>query len=147
MQLLDVAIFDLLHEGFALEKIAAQISSELAGHDEKLIVENLGKRDGAAGENEMRTPLEHEAGVPEGGDAEKNNCGGQSGALGPEEVREAIEKYGQAENEKRSERNEKAIAVGGDAGPVRIAGDEKIEREKGGEKRSARAALPAPEDK
>ena len=49
--LLDVAVFDLLHEGFALEEVALKIGSELAGDDEKLVVDHLGDGDGAAGGN------------------------------------------------------------------------------------------------
>jgi len=44
--LLEVAVFDLLHEGFAFEKIGAEIGGELAGDDEKLIVDHLRERDG-----------------------------------------------------------------------------------------------------
>ena len=40
-KLLNVALFDLLHEGFALEEVALEIGGELAGHDEKLIVDHL----------------------------------------------------------------------------------------------------------
>ncbi len=63
-ELLDVAVLDLLHEGFALEKIALEIGGELAGHDEELVVEHFGKRNGAAHGNEMGAPLEDEARVP-----------------------------------------------------------------------------------
>src|SRR6266852_8402918 len=71
-ELLEVAVFDLLHEGFALEEIALEVGRELAGDDEKLIVHNFGERDGTAGGNEMRTPLEHEASVPESEDGEQS---------------------------------------------------------------------------
>ena len=63
-KLLDVALLNLLHKRFAPEEVSAEIGTELAGHDEKLIVDHLGKRDGAARGNEMRTPLENETGVP-----------------------------------------------------------------------------------
>ena len=39
--LLEVAFFDLLHEGFAPEEVALEIGGELAGHDEELIVDHL----------------------------------------------------------------------------------------------------------
>ena len=65
MELFKVAVFDLLHEGFALEEVALERDGEFPGDDEKLIVEDFGIRDGAARGNEMRTPLEHESGVPE----------------------------------------------------------------------------------
>ena len=65
MELLEVAVFDLLHEGFALEEVALERHGKLPGDDKKLIVGDFGIRDGAARGNEMRTPLEHESGVPE----------------------------------------------------------------------------------
>ena len=78
-ELLEIAVFDLLHEGFALENIALEIGGELAGRDEELIVDDFGKRDGTARGDEMGTPLENEAGVP--CDQEKNERGrGREGA-------------------------------------------------------------------
>ncbi len=72
-ELLDVAVLDLLHEGFALEEVALKVGGELTGDDEKLVAGHFGKRDGAARGNEMGTPLENEAGVP--CDQEKNERG------------------------------------------------------------------------
>jgi len=48
-----------------------EIGGELAGYDEKLIADDFGKGNGAARGDEMRTPLEHEADVPERGSGEK----------------------------------------------------------------------------
>src|SRR5216684_6217698 len=59
LELLDIAVFDLLHEGFAAEKIELQIRGEPAGHDEKLIVDDFGKRNGTARRNKMRAPLKN----------------------------------------------------------------------------------------
>src|SRR6266478_6391800 len=83
-ELLEVAVFNLLHEGAALKEVALEIGGELAGNDEKLVVGHFGKRDGAAGWNEMRTPLEHEAGVPESEDGDDDARGGEGGAAGAE---------------------------------------------------------------
>ena len=47
--MLEVAVLDPLHESFAVEKIGMEIGGELAGHDEKLVVDDFGKRNGAAG--------------------------------------------------------------------------------------------------
>ena len=52
-ELLEIAVFDLLHEGFALEEVALEVGRELAGDHEELVVGNFGERDGAAGGNEM----------------------------------------------------------------------------------------------
>jgi len=68
------------------------------------------------------------------------------GTRGAEELRGAIEEDGEAENEKGSERNEKAVAVGRDAGPIGVAGDEKIKSEKGGKQRNAHTRLAAGEE-
>src|SRR6266404_4359465 len=81
-ELLEIAVFDLLHEGFALEEEELEVGGELAGDDEKLVVAHFGKRDGAAGWNEMGTPLEHEASVPESEDGEKSASSGEGGAPG-----------------------------------------------------------------
>ena len=123
-----------------------EISGELARNDEKLVVDDFGKRNGAASGNQMRAPLENEAGVPEGEDSENEKRGGKSGAAGMEELSGAIEENSEAENEERRERYEKAVAVGRDSGPIGITGNENIKSEKGGEKRSAGAALPTPKD-
>ena len=145
-QLLVVAVFNLLHKRFALEKVALEIGGELAGHDEKLIAEDLGKRNGAARGNEMRAPLEHEADVPERSGGEKGEGGGACGAGGAKELCGAIEKNGEAENENGSERNKKTVAVRRDAGPIGVAGDEKIKSEKGGKQRNADARFAAAEE-
>ena len=52
-ELLEIAVFDLLHEGFALEEVALEVGGELAGDAEELVVGNFGERDGATGRNEM----------------------------------------------------------------------------------------------
>ena len=145
-ELLEIAVFDLLHEGFALEEVGLKVGGELAGNDEKLVVGHFGERDGAAGGNEMGTPLEHEAGVPESEDGDDDAGGCESGAARGEELSGAIEKNGEAENKKWCEGNEKAIAIGRDAGPVRVTGDEKIKSEECGEQRRADARLAAREE-
>ena len=78
--MLKVAVFDLLHEGFALEEIALEVGGKLAGDDEELVVDDFGKRNGAARGNEMGAPLEHKAGVPKSGGGKKNNRGRESSA-------------------------------------------------------------------
>jgi len=50
-ELLGVAIFNLLHEGFALEEVAREVGGELPGNDEELVVGHIGKRDGAVCRN------------------------------------------------------------------------------------------------
>lgn len=61
-------------------------------------------------------------------------------------MRGAVEENGKAEDEERSERNEKAVAERRNARPVRIARDEKIKRQEGGEEWSARARLAPAEE-
>src|SRR6266403_883712 len=145
-ELLEVAVFNLLHEGAALEEVALEIAGELAGNDEELVVGNFGERDGAAGWNEMCAPLEDEASVPESEDGEKSASSGEGGAAGAEELSGAIEKNGEAENEKRSERNEKAVAVGRDASPIGVTGHENVKGEEGGEERGADKRFAEPEE-
>ncbi len=64
-ELLDVVLFNLLHEGFAFEEVTVEFGGELTGDNEKLIVKDFGKRDRAARGNQVCAPLEHQAGVPE----------------------------------------------------------------------------------
>jgi len=90
--------------------------------------------------------LEHEASVPESEDGEKSASSGEGGAARAEELRGAIEKNGEAENEKWSKRNEKAIAVGRDAVPIGVTGDEKIKSEEAGKERSADEGFAVPEE-
>jgi len=61
---MEVAVFDLLHEGFAFEEKAVETCAELARNDEELIVGDVAKGDGTAGGDKVSTPLKHEAGVP-----------------------------------------------------------------------------------
>jgi len=94
--LLDVAVFDLLHEGFAIEEVALEVGGDLAGDKEELVVGNFGKRDRAAGRNEMCAPLENKAVVPESEDGKQANRSDEGGALGVEELSGAIEENGEA---------------------------------------------------
>ena len=90
--------------------------------------------------------MEHEANVPESEDGEKGATSAESGTAGAEELSGAIEKNRETKNEKWSERDEKAVAVGRDAGPIGITGDEKIKRKKGCEKGSADTRFAPPEE-
>src|SRR5258708_39488830 len=94
----------------------------------------------------MRTPLEHEASVPESGDGEKSASSGEGGAPGAEELSGAIEKNGEAENEKWSERNEKAVAIGRDTVPIGVTGDEKIKSEEASKRQSGDERFAAAEE-
>src|ERR1700674_3042483 len=93
----------------------------------------------------MRTPLEHEADVPEEEEGEECRSGGEGGATGTKELCGAIEENGETEDEKGRERNEKAVAVGRDAGPDGVTGDEEVKGQEGGEQWSADARLVPPE--
>ena len=90
--------------------------------------------------------MEHQAGVPESEDGEKSASSGESGAAGREELSGAIKENGETENEKWSERNEKAVAVGRDASPIGVTGDENVKGEEGGEQRSSDERFAAPEE-
>jgi hypothetical protein len=90
--------------------------------------------------------LEDEATVPENEDGEQGNRGDKGGALRAEELGGTTDENGEAENKKRSERNEKAVAVGRDAGPIGVARDEKIKREEAGKQRGAHERFAAPEE-
>jgi len=50
-ELLEVAVFNLLHKGLTLEEIALEVGGELARDDEELVVGHFGKRDGATDRN------------------------------------------------------------------------------------------------
>src|SRR6266700_6781040 len=144
-ELLEVAVLNLLHESFAPEEVCAQIGSKLARHNEELIVERLRKGDRAARGNKMRTPLEHEADVPEDEDREDGRSGGKRDSAGAEILRGAVEENTEAENEERRQRNEKAVAVRRNSRPVRVTSNEKVKGNERGEECSAGARLAPPE--
>jgi hypothetical protein len=63
-ELLEVALLDLLHERFAAEEVALESGGELPGDDEKLVVNNLGKRNRTARRDQVRAPLKDKAAIP-----------------------------------------------------------------------------------
>ena len=134
-ELLEVAVFDLFHKTFSAEKVGVKLSGELSGNHKKLVVDHFRKRNGAAYGDKMHTPLEHEAKVPEDKDGEGRGSGSEGSSGRTEKLSEAIKEYAKAENEESCERNEKAIAVGRDARPIGIDGNEKIEGHHASEKR------------
>ena len=146
LELLKVAVFNLFHEGFALEEKLLKLSGELARHYEKLVVNHFRKRDGPARGNQMRAPLEHETRVPENEDDEDGGGRRESDFARMEEMSGAVKKNAEAENEERGQRNKKTVAVGRDAGPIGVTGNEKKKRKKGCEKRSADTRFPTPEE-
>jgi hypothetical protein len=95
-ELLDVATLDLLHEGLALEEVTLEVGGELAWHDEKLIVHHFGERDRPTRGDKMRTPLEHEADVPDSEGGEKSASGGERGAARMEGLSGAVDENGEA---------------------------------------------------
>ena len=90
--------------------------------------------------------MEDEARIPESEDGEKSASSDEGGAARAEELSGAIEEDGETENEKWSERNEKAVAVGRDASPIGVTGDEKVKGKECGEQRSADEGFAAPEE-
>lgn len=138
-----VALFDLAHEIAAAEEVGAELRGDGAGDGSELIADHLREIDGAAGGDEMSAPLKHEGEVPKNETGENNGREEQGGAGGGEKMGKGVEENGEAEDEQRSERDEEAIAEGGDAGPVRIARDEDIESQDGGEKRQAGGRMAA----
>jgi hypothetical protein len=143
---LAVPVFDLLHEGFALEEEAIEICAELAWDDEKLVVDDIAKIHRSTGGGEMRSPLEHEAGIP---NDEQSDQGVGSGECQPGRRKSggnSVEENGETDDEERSQRNEKSIAVGRDAGPIRVTRNEEIEAQERSEEGDADARFPAPEN-
>jgi hypothetical protein len=147
LELVHVLLLDLLHHCFSAKKIRVELPRNLLWYDEELVSNHLLKRNRSPRGNEMRSPLDHQAYVPEDENGKESDGGGEHRPRGAEELCKPVQENAEAENEERCERNEKAVAVRRNAGPVGVAGDEKIKRQKGGEKGSAGAALPSPEDK
>ena len=65
LELLDVALFDLLHEAFTFGEVTTKIGGKLVRDFQKLIVNDFRKRDGAASGNQVRAPLEDQPHVPQ----------------------------------------------------------------------------------
>src|SRR5256885_5856600 len=95
----------------------------------------------------MGTPLKHETEIPENETEEKRNGGERGGTERGKFLGDALQKNGEADHEENGERNEKTIAKGRDAGPVRIRGDEIVEGENGADDRPADAGRLAPKEK
>lgn len=142
---LDVSLFDLAHEFFAVEEIVVEHAGELARHDDKLIVSDFGQGDGAARGNKMTAPLKHKTKIPENETKKKHGGGERGGAERGEFAGEAFKENGEADDEEDGERNEKPIAERRDTSPVRIRSDEIVEREDGAEGRASYAGKLAPE--
>jgi len=121
LELLEVAFFNLFHEGLAVEEELPKLGGELARHDKKLIVNHFRKRDRTTRGNEMRTPLEHEASVPKNEDGKAKQGSGQGHFRGTGNLCEAVEEGAKTKNEERSQRNKKPIAVGRDACLIGVA--------------------------
>lgn len=64
-ELLDVALFDLVHEVRTLEEVTTKIGGELPRHYENLIVCDFRKRNRTAWGNQVGAPLEHQSDVPQ----------------------------------------------------------------------------------
>src|SRR5438876_4909831 len=64
-ELLDVALFDLLHEVLTLEEVTTKIGGKLPGDYENLIVRDFRKRNRTARGNQVRAPLEDQPHVPQ----------------------------------------------------------------------------------
>jgi len=146
-ELLDVALLDLVHEFFAAEEIIVEEASELARDDDELIVSSFGEGDGAARGNKMSAPLKHETEIPENETEQKRNGGEHGETERGKFLGEALQKDSETYDEENSQRNEKTIAEGRDAGPVRIRGDEIVEGENSAEDGAADAGRFAPKEK
>src|SRR5271163_3325405 len=121
--LLDVVFFDLLHHGFSFEEIGFEVAGDLAGNDEKLIVDHFAERNRAASGNQMRAPLKHESEIPENKTKKKRGGRGKRGTGFAEKSGGPFQKDTQAQNKDGGERKEKAVSKGRNAGPIGIAGD------------------------
>ena len=131
MQLLDIFLLDGAHEIATAEEIGREVVGDSAGDDGELIVYHFGPGNGAAGRDEVSAPLIDEAGVPEGEDGEKEGEGGKSAAGRGEEGMGAFEEKSKSENKNRGEGDQKAIAEGGHAVPIGIAGNDVVEGQGG----------------
>jgi len=122
--LFDVLLLQLTHEVAAMEKVGAQVGSQFMGNGAELIVSGLAEGDGAAGGNEVSTPLINQAEIPnhEAGEHHGGDRDGEPAAR--EESSEVIKQHGEAKNENGSEGNKEAIAEGSDASPIRVNDDE-----------------------
>jgi len=145
--LLDVALLDLAHEIFAAEEIVVEEAGELARDDDELIVSSFGEGDGAARGNKMSAPLKHETEIPEN-ETEKKRQRRRAWRNGARKIsRRGFAEERRGRRRRYGERNEKPIAEGRDAGPVRIRSDEIVESENGAEDGTADARRFAPKEK
>lgn len=146
VKLLDVALLDAAHEVLAAEKVIVKLAGELARYDENLIPGDFVPCNGTPRGNQVRAPLKHEAEIPKNKEGEdEGSCGSNSGGTKP--VGTALQKNGEPDDEKNGERNEEAIAIGRDAGPVGIRSHEIVKSERGAKDRAADAGSSATKKK
>ena len=65
LHLLQIALLDLLHHGFAAKQISFELHRNLARHDSELVLNHFRKRNRATRGDKMRTPLKHQSNIPE----------------------------------------------------------------------------------
>ena len=144
LHLLNVSLFNLLHQFAAAKEVNFQLARDFPGYYEKLVVNHGGERDRSARGDEVRAPLKHQASVPKRENSQDDAGDEDCGAAIGEALEDNVQKKRQADYEYEGERNEKAVAVRGDTGPVWIAGDEEIKSEGGCKKRASDEGFAAP---
>ena len=65
LELLDVALFDAVHQFLAAEEIFVELAGDLPGYNEKLVVGGIAPGNRPSRRDQMRTPLKHKAQIPE----------------------------------------------------------------------------------
>lgn len=126
-ELLDVALLDLLHEGFALEEIIMEVGGELAGNDEELIVKHLGEGNRSTGRDEMRTPLKNKSEVPEHKKKDWESRSNKRASRRANRSVRALKQKSQTKDKNWRQRNEETVTERGQAMPIGIAGDYIVE--------------------
>ena len=137
--LFEIPLFDLPHHITAMKQVRAQLGTDLGRHDEKLVMCRLAERNRPSRRHQVCAPLINQAEIPQHKARQYPNGNGQRGSGPFGATSNPFEEVGQPENEEWRHLNEKAVAIGGNAGPIWIAGNK--ERKTGERHRKLRIEI------
>src|SRR5215813_12559838 len=97
---------------FPPKQIDIELQEGLSRNDLNLVISDLPPGHRAARRNEMRSPLEDEAQIPQDKKAHPGGQRGHSGVAPAKQRCQPLEKRSQTQHEKNGERDKEAVPVG-----------------------------------
>jgi hypothetical protein len=103
--LLDVLVFNLLHELPAFEEVGLEAARNFTRGEKKLVICHFLERDGATGWNHERAPLKHQSGIPKYKSCEYSARRSDEGPGVCEPSTHCVEKNSATKDEENGQRN------------------------------------------